>query len=67
MQVRRPSFVSASAPRPRGVQVQEDRIRHGLAEKAPQGGGGTVEDLVNWWVTKHLAKKASASRRPRAI
>jgi integrase len=43
----------------REIQVAEDRARHGLDQRPPEDGGGTVDELVQWWATKFLAKKAS--------
>jgi integrase len=43
----------------REVQVAEDRARHGLDQRPPKDGGGTVDELVEWWVESFLAKRAS--------
>jgi integrase len=43
----------------REIQVAEDRARHGLDQRPAQDGGGTVDQMVEWWVEKFLAKKAS--------
>ena len=43
----------------REIQVAEDRARHGLDQRPPKDGGGTVDEMVEWWVNQFLAKRAS--------
>ncbi len=43
----------------REIQVAEDRARHGLDQRPPPDGGGTVDELIAWWTETFLAKKAS--------
>jgi hypothetical protein len=43
----------------REIQVAEDRARHGLEQRPPQDGGGTVDEMIEWWAANFLAKKAS--------
>jgi hypothetical protein len=33
----------------REIQVAEDRARHGLEARPPEDGGGTVDELIEWW------------------
>jgi integrase len=43
----------------REVQVAEDRARHGLDARPPEDGGGTVDELIDWWAEKFLKRKVS--------
>jgi integrase len=43
----------------RDIQVAEDRARHGLEARPPADGGGTVDDLIEWWAEKFLKRKVS--------
>src|SRR5262245_3701233 len=41
------------------IKVAEDRARNGLEARPGADGGGTVDELIKWWVEKHLSKKPS--------
>src|SRR5262252_495268 len=43
----------------RDIQVAEDRARRGLEARPPADGGGTVDELIEWWVEKFLKRKVS--------
>jgi integrase len=43
----------------RDIQVAEDRARHGLEARPPADGGGTVDELIEWWAEKSLKRKVS--------
>ena len=43
----------------REIQVAEDRARHGLEARPPEDGGGTVDELIEWWAEKYLKRKVS--------
>jgi integrase len=43
----------------REIQVAEDRARHGLDVRPPEDGGGTVDELIDWWAEKFLKHKVS--------
>ena len=43
----------------REIAVAEDRARHGLEARPPEDGGGTLDDLIEWWAEKFLRRKVS--------
>ena len=43
----------------REIAVAEDRARHGLETRPPEDGGGTVDELIEWWAEKFLRRKVS--------
>ena len=43
----------------REIQVAEDRARHGIEARPPEDGGGTVDELIEWWAEKYFKRKVS--------
>ncbi len=44
------------------LQRREERIRLGVEVAPPENGGGTVDQLISWWIETYLAKSAGFGR-----
>ena len=44
------------------LQRREERIRLGVEVAPPENGGGTVDQLISWWIDTYLAKSAGFGR-----
>lgn len=44
------------------LQRHHERVRLGIEEAPPENGGGTVDDLLDWWVAAYLAKSPGFNR-----
>jgi hypothetical protein len=41
------------------IEVAEERARHGLETRPPADGGGTIDELIEWWADKYFKRKVS--------
>jgi integrase len=44
------------------LQRREERVRLGIEQAPPEDGGGTLNDLLDWWIETYLAKSAGYDR-----